>query len=131
MIYGIGTDIIKVARLKEAVDRWGERFLRRVFAEDEISYCYGKRNPFPSLSVRFAAKEAVIKALGFRVPFNDIEVVRDAHGKPSLRALGTLKAVLGKHSITQTHLSLSHERDYSIAVVILEKDSEQFEWSGS
>jgi holo-[acyl-carrier protein] synthase len=122
MIHGIGIDITKVLRMKEVVDRWGERFLSRVFTKEEISYCYGKRDPFPSLSVRFAAKEAVIKALGFRVPFIDIEVVRGVHGKPSLCALGTLKAAFEEHSVGRTHLSLSHEKDYAMAFVVLEKD---------
>lgn len=63
MIVGIGTDIVEISRIKNAVAKWGERFLRKIFTENEISYCYKKKDPFPHLAVRFAAKEAVIKAL--------------------------------------------------------------------
>ncbi|MCL4475663.1 MAG: holo-ACP synthase [Nitrospirae bacterium] len=124
MIYGIGIDIIKVERMKEAVERWGERFLQRVFTGNEISYCYGKKNPYLSLSVRFAAKEAMIKALGLRgsVTFRDIEILNDAHGKPAILARGELDSALRRNSIRHSHLSLSHERDYGIAFVVLERD---------
>ena len=126
MIYGIGIDIIRVARMKAAVDRWGERFLQRVFTRDEIAYCYEKKNPFLSLSVRFAAKEAMIKALGLRgsVIFRDIEILNDAHGKPAVFAHRELDNVLRRNSIRHAHLSLSHERDYGVAFVVLEKDSD-------
>ena len=67
MIYGIGIDIVKTDRIKSAVQRWGDRFLRRVFTEREIDYSHRKNNPFLSLSVRFAAKEALIKAIGAEV----------------------------------------------------------------
>jgi holo-[acyl-carrier-protein] synthase len=127
MIYGTGIDIIKVERMKEAVDRWGERFLRRVFTGNEISYCYRKKSPYLSLSVRFAAKEAMIKALGLRgsVTFRDIEILNDAHGKPAIVAHGELDDVLRRNSVRQAHLSLSHERDYGIAFVVLETESER------
>ncbi len=123
MIFGIGIDIVKVERMREAVVRWGERFLRRVFTGKEISYCYEKKSPFPSLSVRFAAKEAVIKALGSRgsVRFRDIEILNDTHGKPTVFAHGELHSVLIRNSIRRVHLSLSHEKDYGVAFVVLEK----------
>jgi holo-[acyl-carrier-protein] synthase len=125
MIYGIGIDIIKVERMREAVERWGEKFLRKIFTGNEITYCYRKKDPYLSLSVRFAAKEALIKAIGLRgsVTFRDIEVLNDAHGKPAFAAHGELHDVLKKNSIRRAHLSLSHERDYGIAFVVLEKES--------
>ncbi len=64
MIYGVGIDLVKIDRMKEVVEKWGQRFLERVFTAGEISYCYEKKNPYLSLSVRFAAKEALIKAIG-------------------------------------------------------------------
>jgi holo-[acyl-carrier protein] synthase len=124
VIHGIGIDIVRVERIKEAVGTWGGKFLRRVFTENEIAHCYEKKNPFPSLSVRFAAKEAMIKALGSRgsVGFRDIEVLNDAYGKPSVLAHGELDNVLKRNSVRQAYLSLSHEQDYAIAFVILEKE---------
>jgi len=123
VIHGIGIDIIKINRMKEIVEKWGQKFLQRVFTENEISYCYGQRTPYLSLAVRFAAKEALIKALGYSVPmsFTDIEVVRTDTGQPVLKVSGKLRSSFEQHSITKTHLSLSHENDYGIAFVLLEK----------
>ena len=123
MIHGIGIDLVKIARLKQVVERWGERFLKKVFTETEISYCYAKHNPYLSLSVRFAAKEALIKAIGAEFPasFTDIEVIRLDKGKPSLRPTGKLKLFLEQKKIRHIHISLSHEHDYGIACVVLEE----------
>jgi holo-[acyl-carrier protein] synthase len=122
MIHGIGIDIVKVERLREVVGKWQGKFLQRVFTPDEIVYCYHKKDPFPSLAVRFAAKEAVIKASGSRVsvPLTDIEVVNDERGNPTIRPRGTLKAFFQENAFSKIHLSLSHEKEYGIAFVILE-----------
>ncbi len=124
MIYGVGIDIVRVERIREVVERWGERFLHRVFTRNEVSYSYEKKYPYLSLSVRFAAKEAMIKALGQRgsIAFTDIEILNDAHGKPAIRAHGELGTALRRNSIRCSHLSLSHERDYGIAFVVLERE---------
>lgn len=123
MIYGIGIDLIKIERMKEVVDKWGERFLRRVFTENEIKYCYEKKDPWLSLAVRFAAKEAVIKALGARaaIPLTDIEVLNMDNGRPVINAGGSLKGFLSANLIKHIHLSLSHEREYGTACAVLEK----------
>ncbi|MBI5102169.1 MAG: holo-ACP synthase [Nitrospirae bacterium] len=123
MIFGIGTDIVKTERLRAAVDRWGDRFLRRVFTEDEISYSYGKKDPFLSLSARFAAKEALIKAIGRRAAFglSDIEIINNEDGGPSIRPRGGLKAYFDSNNLGASYLSMSHEREYSIAFVVVEK----------
>lgn len=123
MIYGIGIDIVSIERMKEVVEKWGQRFLERVFTEREISYCYKKRIPYLSLAVRFAAKEAFIKAIGSRVPvsFTDIEVSNMDTGKPMLKVSGRLEDFFKKNLIKRAHLSLSHEREYGIACVILEQ----------
>lgn len=123
MIYGIGIDLIKIERMKEVVDKWGEKFLRRVFTENEIKYCYEKKDPCLSLAVRFAAKEAVIKAIGGRtaIPFTDIEVLNRNNGRPVINAAGSLKQFLSDNSIKNIHISLSHERDYGTACAVLEK----------
>jgi holo-[acyl-carrier protein] synthase len=122
MIYGIGVDIIKVARIGEAVEKWGERFLHRVFTDQEILYCYGKKNPYLSLSVRFAAKEACIKAIGSQLPLSlkDIEVVNDSFGKPAIKTYGKVETFFREHFLQEAHLSLSHEKDYGIAYVVIE-----------
>lgn len=123
MIYGIGVDIIKIERLKAAVERWGRRFLQRVFTENEISYAYSKKEPYLSLSVRFAAKEALIKAIGSEIPvtLTDIEVMNYGSGRPFLKLNGNLKDFFAKKSLRTAHLSLSHEREYGIACVVIEK----------
>ena len=121
MILGIGIDITKIERMKLAVERWGERFLVRVFSKGEVEYSYTKKDPYPSLSVRFAAKEAFIKAIGRRpLPFREIEVVNLESGMPVIEIKGRLERFLREHGISRIHLSLSHEREYGIACVILE-----------
>lgn len=125
MIYGIGIDIVQVARIRAAVGKWGDRFLRRVFTEKEIAYCLGKKDPYPSLSARFAAKEALVKAAGsrFSSPWTDIEISNDPRGKPLIHAWGGLGEMFERNSL-RVHISLSHEREYSIACVVLEKDGD-------
>ncbi len=123
VIFGIGTDIVRTGRIRSAVERWGEKFLHRVFTKDEIAYAYQRKNPFLSLSVRFAAKEAMIKAIGKRIPVDltDIEIVNNEEGSPSINPRGKLKQYFDHQNIQQTHVSLSHEDDYSIAFVVIEK----------
>jgi holo-[acyl-carrier protein] synthase len=122
MIYGIGVDIVKIERMKEAVARWGSRFLKRVFTENEIAYSYEKKEPFLSLSVRFAAKEAFIKAIGSEIPVSltDIEVMNFGSGRPFIKVKGHLETFFKEKSIRCTHLSLSHEREYGVACVVVE-----------
>ncbi|MFZ5995970.1 MAG: holo-ACP synthase [Nitrospirota bacterium] len=119
MIYGIGTDIIDIERLRHAVQRWGDRLLHKIFTDHEIAYCYRRKDPIPSLAARFAAKEAFIKALGKAVPFHDIEVANKETGKPFINFNSRLKKYIG--SALACHVTLSHERGYAIATVILER----------
>jgi len=123
MIYGIGIDIVKIERMKKVVEKWGRRFLDRVFTKEEISYCYEKKEPYLSLSVRFAAKEALIKAIGpvSPVSLTDIEIVNVEMGKPILRVKGKLESILKEKLIKKAHLSLSHEYEYGVACVVLEQ----------
>jgi len=123
MIYGIGIDLIKIKRMKEAVNKWGKKFLDKIFTEDEVAYCYEKKEPYLSLAVRFAAKEALIKAIGSEVivPLTDIEVINNKNGRPSISAKGKLEEFFKKKSIKNCHLSLSHEKEFGIAYVVLEK----------
>jgi len=121
MIYGIGIDIAKNERIKNAVDRWGEKFLKRVFTDDELRYCLSRTNPYSSLSARFAAKEAFIKAVGDYVTFRDVEVILNKDGKPFLKLHRRAKEMASDRMIRNNHVSLSHEKDYSIAIVLLER----------
>lgn len=123
MIYGVGIDIVNVERMKSVVEKWGQKFLERVFTEEEISYCFDKKEPYLSLAVRFAAKEALIKAMGHVNPvsFTDIEVINIEKGRPFLRFKGNLRDFLRDKLIKNAHLSLSHEHEYGIACVVLEK----------
>lgn len=123
MILGIGTDIIAVSRIKKAIDA-NPRFVEKIFTPAEITYCSGKASPAQSYAARFAAKEAVMKALGTGwdgiVNWQDIELVLDTKGCPMLSFYGgalQLATSIGMHS---AHVSLSHEKDYAIAYVILE-----------
>jgi len=122
MIYGTGIDIVKTQRIREAVERWGEKFLERVFTRDEIGYAYKKKDPFLSLSVRFAAKEAFIKALSpdQNVPLIDIEVRNQNNGRPVIELHGKTGEFLKEKKIQTIHLSLSHEKDYGVACVVIE-----------
>lgn len=123
MIYGVGIDLVKIERMKEVVEKWGQRFLDRVFTKQEISYCYDKKDPYLSLAARFAAKEALVKAIGSAGPVSltDIEVVNIDTGKPFIKINGKLEDFFKEKSIKRAHLSLSHEHEYGVACVVLEQ----------
>jgi holo-[acyl-carrier protein] synthase len=124
MIVGCGLDMVEIARIEEALARYGDRFCRRIFRPDEIAYCRGKRNSAESFAARFAAKEAAAKALGTGmgggVTWRDIEIVRGPSGKPSLRFHGRAAACAGRLGASHSVVSLTHTRTHSLAQVILE-----------
>ncbi|HZP16862.1 MAG TPA: holo-[acyl-carrier-protein] synthase [Terriglobales bacterium] len=124
MIVGTGIDIAEVPRVAQAIGRFGERFLRRVFTEEEIRYCDSKANRVERYAARFAAKEAAMKALGTGwnrgVRWRDIEVLRQPGGRPTIKfhgKAGEFAARLGTNNIA---LSLSHTLEHAIASVVLE-----------
>jgi holo-[acyl-carrier protein] synthase len=125
MIYGLGIDLAKIQRIREANRRWGERFHRKAFTPGEIRYCLGKKDPAPSLAARFAAKEALVKALGIGlrrgVHLRDVEVVRGPLGRPVLKLHGRAQEICEREGITGIFLSLTHDQDFSAAAVVLEK----------
>ena len=125
MIYGIGMDLVKVKRIEEALKRWGERFQDKVFTPGEVHYCLQKKNPSPNFAARFAAKEAFVKALGIGirrgVHWRDVEVQRDPLGKPVLKLYGRAVEICQQEKIGGLFLSLTHDGDYSGAIVVLEK----------
>ncbi len=117
-MYHIGLDMIEIARIEEAMGRWGERFLHRIYTEGELRIC---RNRAPALAVRFAAKEAVMKALGTGIKgvgWRDIEVLSNPEGKPLVYLHGRAQKKAADLGLEELAISLSHSRDYAIASVI-------------
>jgi holo-[acyl-carrier protein] synthase len=124
MIVGTGVDIAEVGRIKAAVERFGERFLKRVFTPAEVRYCMGKLNSAERLAARFAAKEAGMKAIGtglrHGVTWQDVEVLRLPGQRPVLKFSGKAAEFAARLGCKRTHLSLSHTKEQAIAYVILE-----------
>ena len=119
-MYGIGIDIIEIARIERAIAQWGERFLHRIYTELELKLCCKKPS---SLAARFAGKEAVIKALGTRgrsIGWRDIEISSDSSGKPLVHLYGEAQNQAKDSSTDSIAISLSHSREYAIAFVISE-----------
>lgn len=126
MIYGTGVDLVHIKRVEKAIDRWGDRFIQRVFTPGEMEICYNRSFPAAAFSLRFAAKEAFSKALGTGmkkgVKWRDIEVFHYPGGRPGLKVQGKSLEICREKNITGFHLSLSDEREYGIAMVVLEKE---------
>ncbi len=125
MIFGIGTDIVEVSRIESSITQFGDDFAKRILAESEFA-SYQQSHIKPRfLAKRFAAKEAFSKALGtgLRAPatFQNIAVSHDDLGKPILVLAKELQAFLAGKNITQTHISISDEKNLAAAFVILEK----------
>jgi len=124
MIVGIGIDIAEVDRIGQSIERFGSRFLERIFTEGEIRYCDSKANRVERYAARFAAKEAAMKALGtgwnYGVRWRDCEVVRMPGGRPTIRFHGKAEEFAAKLGARNTALSISHTTDQAIAQVILE-----------
>jgi len=128
MICGIGVDLVKISRMDRILERWGERFERRLFSPAEIEICRKRAYPPSSFALRFAAKEAFSKAMGLGmrggIAWRDIEVFNEPGGKPGLRLFGESKKRCKERRITGIHLSLTDEKEYGIAMVVLEKGDE-------
>jgi holo-[acyl-carrier protein] synthase len=124
MIYGIGIDIVSIPRIERMLDRWGRLFTQRVFTPAEIAFCEGRSNPGQHFALRWAAKEAMLKALGMGlrggIKWTDIEVVNEPSGQPSLQLHNQAKGFLADRNIKATFVSISHERNYGVAHVVLE-----------
>ena len=113
-----GVDIIEISRIGRVLERYGQRFLRRIYTPGEIEYC---RERAPNLAARFAAKEATMKALGTGVRgvgWKDIEVVRAPSGAPSIKLHGRAAARAQRLGVREISLSLSHSREYAVAFVV-------------
>ncbi len=117
----IGIDIVEIARIERAVDRWGQSFLERVYTEPELRL-YGNRSS--SLAARFSGKEAVIKALNSRgIGFKEIEILSDPEGKPQVKLYGRARHQADDLGLANLAISLSHCREYAVACAIGETKS--------
>ena len=121
-IFGIGIDVVEVERIASSIERHGEPFLAKIFTATEREYCESRKNPALHYAARFAAKEAVAKALGTGIGGNaglhDLEVINDDAGAPKLRLNGAAEAFATTHGITEIQISLTHSRDYAAANAI-------------
>ncbi len=124
MIVGVGLDLVEIQRVKAALDRFGERFALRVLLPSEWEYCRQQRVPSVPFAGRFAAKEAASKAfgvgIGAQLSWTDLEVTRNALGKPTLALHGSALQLMQSLGARGTHLSLTHTEKTAAAVVILE-----------
>jgi len=116
--------MVEVSRIQRALERWGDRFLKRVFTQVEIEYCQHKVREASRFALRFAAKEAFSKALGLGfsngLTFRQIEVVRNQDGPPQLTLYRRAQELCQRHGVKSSFLSLADEGKYAIAVVVLE-----------
>jgi len=124
MILGTGIDIIEVARIQAAYEKFGERFLHRILLADEISYCLSHKVPGPFLAARFAAKEAISKAfgtgIGAELGWQDMEIRRKETGEPFVVLHGGGQSLLEARQARVVLISLSHTQAHAAAVAILE-----------
>ncbi|HSZ17590.1 MAG TPA: holo-ACP synthase [Terracidiphilus sp.] len=124
MIVGSGIDLVEIGRIHDSVERFGKRFLDRIFTGAEQAYCLRKRKAAESLAARFAAKEAGAKALGTGISqgvnWLEIEVLRERSGRPTLRFYGRAAEIAAAMGVANVALSLTHSGDLAMASVVLE-----------
>lgn len=124
MVLGLGTDLIEIERIKQSLERFGERFMQKVFTPGEIAYCRQKKHAVESFAARFAAKEAGAKALGTGISrgigWQDIEVRRAPGERPTLHLHGRAAERAAAMGVRHLQLSLTHSREIAMAVVVAE-----------
>lgn len=128
MIFGTGTDLIEVSRIKTAMERESQRFTTSIYTEKEIAYCQRAKRPgiqAQCFAGRFSAKEAFFKALGTGLrdglSWKDVEILNDELGKPKIHLHNRAHAIIEEQKISNIHLSISHTKSNATAIVILEK----------
>jgi holo-[acyl-carrier protein] synthase len=123
VIFGIGTDIIDVKRVEKMVAR-GRQYLETIFTEKEMDYCEAKAKKSEHYAARYAAKEAILKALGTGwrggLAYSEIEIINEELGQPQVLVRGEVRNFFDHHQIQKTLISLSHTKEIALAVVILE-----------
>jgi holo-[acyl-carrier protein] synthase len=124
MVIGIGTDLAEIDRVERSIERFGERFLDRIYTAGEQAYCLRKKSSSESFAARFAAKEAGAKALGTGisrgVSWQEFEVRREPGGRPTLHLSGRAAELAAQLGVVRVSLSLTHSRELAMAVVVLE-----------
>ena len=124
MILGVGTDLVEVHRIQESIERFGDRFLRRIYTERERTYCLSKANAAERFAGRFAAKEAGMKAIGTGwrrgVTWRDFEVANEPSGRPTLKLYGMAEKIAKDLGAGRISLSITHTAREGFAIVILE-----------
>lgn len=120
-VYSVGVDLIEIERVEKLLERYGDKFIKRIYSDHEIDYCSKKKDK-GSFAARFAAKESVFKAtglgLGKGMSWKDIEVINDERGKPEVKLYGRTAELLIDKKI---HISLSHSKDAAIAMVVVDE----------
>jgi holo-[acyl-carrier protein] synthase len=123
-VAGLGTDLARIERFRRLLVQEKRGVIDRLFTEGEKSYALAKKDPASHLAARFAAKEAFLKALGLGlregISWQEIDVVRDALGRPLLHLFGRAAEIFRERGFLSIHLSYSHDGDYAIATVVLE-----------
>jgi holo-[acyl-carrier protein] synthase len=127
-VRGIGIDLVPIPRMRRVLERWNDRFLARVFTDEEIAYCRRRKDPVPHFAARFAAKEAGLKALGtglrLGVNWRELEVRRERGGPPTLFLHGRSRDLArARHGADRMLLALTHDGDYAIAQAMLVDDA--------
>ncbi|MHC2994322.1 MAG: holo-ACP synthase [Candidatus Atribacteria bacterium] len=123
MIIGCGIDLVSIKRIENIVRRWGDNLICRIFTPLEQEYCEKKGNKYQSYAGKFAAKEALLKALGLGlrgVNWREIEVINDNLGQPIIKISGRLKEITSNKKVDIYFLTISHTKEYALAEVILE-----------
>ncbi|MDR7556020.1 MAG: holo-ACP synthase [Armatimonadota bacterium] len=118
MIVGVGVDVVEVARIQRAIARWGDGFVRRIYTAREVERAAAPAVLGPRLAARFAAKEAVMKALGCgwrELTWREIEITHDPQGRPVVRLHGAAQRIAAARGVVEVHVALSHTREHAIA----------------
>jgi holo-[acyl-carrier protein] synthase len=122
-ILGVGMDIVETKRIAESIERFGDRFLQRVFLDGEVTYANSMKFPHLHLAARFAAKEAISKAfgtgIGRELGWRDMEIVREASGAPRVQLHGKAEAFAKTRGVQAIHVSLSHTAEYGAASAVI------------
>jgi len=122
-VIGVGIDLVRISRVRGILDRWADRFVRRVLSAQETAYCRSRRDPAPHVAARFAAKEATLKALGtglrMGVNWRELEVHRERGQPPTMTLHGRCRAIAEAKGGREVLLSLTHDGEYAMAQAML------------
>jgi len=125
MIFGTGIDIIEVDRIKNSIQKYSDRFKKKIFTQKEIDYCHSQADPAKHFAARFTVKEAVLKCFGTgmtgSILWKDIEVDKLNSGQPVLNLYGNGKELFNQLNLKHIHISITHDKTYAVAHAIAEK----------